>query len=58
MPHETLTQQRKIHKVMGEYKSGLLKSGHGGRKVSIRRQAVAIAMSEAGVSRRPARRRK
>jgi hypothetical protein len=36
----------KIEKVMGEYKEGTLQSGKGG-KVKSRKQAVAIALSEA-----------
>jgi hypothetical protein len=36
----------KVHKVMKEYKHGSLKSGSGG-KVKSRKQAVAIALSEA-----------
>jgi Family of unknown function (DUF6496) len=38
--------QRKIHKVMKEHKQGTLKSGSG-KKVKSRKQAVAIALSEA-----------
>ena len=38
--------QRKVKKVMREYKSGELKSGSG-QKVTDQKQAVAIAMSEA-----------
>jgi hypothetical protein len=38
--------ERKIHKVMKEHKSGTLKSGSG-KKVKSRKQAVAIALSEA-----------
>jgi hypothetical protein len=38
--------ERKIHKVMKEQKSGTLKSGSG-KKVKSRKQAVAIALSEA-----------
>jgi hypothetical protein len=38
---------RKIHKVMKEYKQGALKSGGSGEKVANRKQAVAIALSEA-----------
>lgn len=38
--------QRKVHKVMREYKQGSLRSGSGG-KVRKRKQAVAIALSEA-----------
>ena len=40
------TGKRKVHKVMKEYKEGDLKSGSGG-KVKSRKQAVAIALSEA-----------
>lgn len=36
----------KVHKVMKEHKEGKLKSGSG-RKVKSRKQAVAIALSEA-----------
>ncbi len=39
----------KVGKVMGEFKSGALKSSSG-RKVTNRKQAMAIAMSEAGKS--------
>jgi len=38
--------KRKIHKVMQEHKQGTLKSGSG-KKVKNRKQAVAIALSEA-----------
>jgi ribosomal protein L21E len=40
--------QAKISKVMREYKAGELHSGKGGKVVKSRRQAVAIALSEAG----------
>jgi hypothetical protein len=40
--------QDKVHKVMREYKAGKLKSSSGD-KVTNQKQAVAIAMSEAGV---------
>jgi hypothetical protein len=39
--------EHKMGKVMGEYKHGSLKSGSG-KKVTSRKQALAIAMSEAG----------
>lgn len=42
-------KQRKIAKVMGEFKSGKLK-GSDGKPVKNRKQAIAIAMSEAGMS--------
>lgn len=41
----------KVHKVMGEYKDGTLHSGSKkGPRVTNRRQAIAIALSEAGQS--------
>ena len=40
--------QKKIKKVMGEYKEGTLHSGKGGPIVKSQKQAVAIALSEAG----------
>jgi len=43
--------QKKIGKVMSEYKEGKLKSSSG-KKVSNPKQAIAIAMSEAGKSMR------
>jgi hypothetical protein len=43
--------QRKVKKVMREYKSGKLKSSSG-QKVTSRKQAVAIAMSEAGIAKK------
>lgn len=44
--------QRKVSKVMREYKAGKLKSSSGD-KVTSQKQAVAIAMSEAGIKRKP-----
>jgi hypothetical protein len=44
-------QKGKAEKVMHEYKEGKLKSGSG-RKVKSRKQAIAIAMSESGQSKR------
>ena len=40
--------QKKIGKVMTEYKMGSLRPGTGGKVVKSRTQAVAIALSEAG----------
>ena len=40
------TGKRKVHTVMKEHKQGTLKSGSG-KKVTSRKQAVAIALSEA-----------
>ena len=43
----------KVEQVMHEYKHGLLHSGaKRGPKVKSRKQAIAIAMSEAGMSKR------
>ena len=42
---------KKMKKVMGSFKKGSLKSGKGG-KVTSRKQAIAIGMSEAGISRK------
>jgi len=38
--------QKKVRKVMKEYKAGKLHSGKGGPVVKSQKQAVAIAMSE------------
>ena len=42
--------QKKISKVMTEYGKGELHSGKGGKVVKNPRQAVAIALSEAGMT--------
>lgn len=42
-----MPNKSKVRKVMGEYKEGKLRSSSGA-KVKSRKQAVAIAMSEAG----------
>lgn len=48
-----MVRKSKIRKVMREYKSGTLHSGSKhGPKVKSRRQAIAIAMSEAGMSKK------
>ena len=43
---------KKVSKVMREYKSGDLHSGKGGPVVKNPRQALAIALSQAGVQRK------
>ena len=45
----TTKGKQKTHKVMKEYKEGTLKSSSG-KKVTKRKQAVAIALSEARAS--------
>jgi hypothetical protein len=44
--------EKKVGKVMREFKKGELHSGKGGPVVKSRKQAVAIAMSEAGMGRK------
>lgn len=45
---------KKIQKVMHEFKTGTLHSGSKkGPKVTSRKQAIAIAMSEAGMAKKP-----
>lgn len=39
--------QQKVEKTMEEFKQGKLKSGKSGKKVTNRKQAVAIGLSEA-----------
>ena len=50
---KTKGARTKVHKVMREFKEGTLKSGAGKHpKVKSRKQAIAIALSEARQSRR------
>ncbi len=52
MAKESLRQRKTAGRVMHEFKHGELKSGPGGKggKVKSRRQAIAIALNEAGAS--------
>src|SRR5947208_14147295 len=52
MPTSSPRQRKTLGRVMHEFKHGELKSGPGGRagKVKSRRQAIAIALKEAGAS--------
>ena len=52
MPKSTPRQRKTIGRVMHEYEHGELKSGRSGKggKVKNRRQAIAIALHEAGAS--------
>ncbi len=46
-------KKRKVGKVLGEFKSGTLKSGSkSGPKVTSKKQAIAIALSESGQSKK------
>ena len=52
MARETMAQRKTAGRVMHEFKHGELKSGRGGKggKVKSRKQAIAIALKEAGAS--------
>lgn len=50
-PRTKVGKKRKVRKVLGEFKRGKLKSSSG-RKVTKRKQAIAIALSEAGKARK------
>jgi Family of unknown function (DUF6496) len=51
--HESKEQRGTVERVMHEYKEGELRTGRGkGPKVKSRRQAVAIALQEAGATNR------
>jgi len=53
MPRKSPGNASKVRKVMHEYKEGELHSGSKrGPRVTNRKQAIAIAMSEAGLSKR------
>ena len=59
MPKSSPRQRKTLGRVMHEFKHGELKSGPGGKagKVKSRRQAIAIALNEAGASKYNSRRR-
>ena len=50
MPRQSEAQKSTMERVMHEYKQGDLKSGKSSKKVTNRRQAIAIGLSEAGAS--------
>lgn len=45
-------KKTKVQKVLHEFKTGTLHSGKGGKVVKSRKQAIAIAMSEAGMTKK------
>lgn len=53
-PRTKVGKQRKVHTVMDEYKRRKLRSSSG-KKVTNRKQAIAIAMSESGQTRKKRR---
>ena len=51
--HQAVRRRRaKVGVVMSEFKRGTLRSGGSGKPVKSRKQAIAIALSEAGLSRK------
>ena len=48
--HQTPAQRETVERVMHEFKHGELKTAHGKRKVRNPKQAIAIALHEAGAS--------
>jgi hypothetical protein len=47
MPKYGAKSQKKVEKAMHEYKRGTLESGRSGKKVTSRKQAIAIGLSMA-----------
>ena len=52
LPTTTDRKRKKVSKVMREYKKGKLNIGKSKKKVKNRKQAIAIALSEAGVKKK------
>ncbi|HEX3954145.1 MAG TPA: DUF6496 domain-containing protein [Stellaceae bacterium] len=50
MPRESSAQKKTVERVMHEFKHGELKTARSATKVKSRKQAVAIALHEAGAS--------
>ena len=61
MPRKMAKADKKVAKVMREYKQGTLQSGKPGPgkgpQVKSRKQAIAIALSEAGKAKKPAKKK-
>jgi hypothetical protein len=51
-PKTKTGKMKKVGKVMREFKTGTLHSGKGGKVVKSPKQAIAIALSEAGMSKK------
>ena len=56
LPKKTEQKRKKVSKVMREFKKGKLNIGKSKKKVKNRKQAIAIALNEAGIKQK--RRRK
>ena len=56
LPKTTEQKRKKVSKVMREFKKGKLNIGQSKKKVKNRKQAIAIALSEAGVKKKKRRR--
>lgn len=54
----TKKQKRKVKKVMKEYKSGTLNIGKSSKKVTKPKQAIAIALTVAGLSKKKRKKKK
>jgi hypothetical protein len=50
MPQQSKAQKKTVSRVMHEFKHGELPQGRRGKKVKSRKQAIAIALREAGAS--------
>jgi ribosomal protein L21E len=51
-PKTKAGKMKKVSKVMKEFKTGSLHSGKGGKVVKSPKQAIAIALSEAGMAKK------
>ena len=56
LPKTTEKKRSKVSKVMREFKKGKLNIGQSKKKVKNRKQAIAIALNEAGVKQKRRRR--
>jgi hypothetical protein len=55
LPKTTDRKQKKVSKVMREFKKGKLNIGKSKKKVKNRKQAIAIALNEAGIKQKKRR---